>query len=99
MKKGPKEYSWFIFRVTNPAIRELFMHPANPFRVLEALLSMLAGDIYGKTPLWGPLRILKGLYYVISLKNLGRTIAGWKRRREVIRDVGVLDGETILRAK
>ena len=99
MKKGPKEYSWFIFRVTNPTIRELFMHPANPFRVLEALLSMLAGDIYGKTPLWGPLRILKGLYYVISLKNLGRTIAGWKRRREVIRDVGVLDGETILRAK
>ncbi|MES3013504.1 MAG: NAD(P)/FAD-dependent oxidoreductase [Pseudomonadota bacterium] len=99
MRKGPKEYSWFIFRVTNPTIRELFMHPANPFRVLEALMSMLAGDIYGKTPLWGPLRILKGIYYMISLKNLGRTIAGWKRHRQNIRDMGMLNGETILKAK
>ena len=99
MKKGPKAYSWFIFRVTNPTIRELFMHPANPFRVLEALLSMPAGDIYGKTPLWGPLRILKGIYYVISLRRLGRTIMGLKRRHEVIRDVCALDGETVLTAK
>ncbi|MBC8057779.1 MAG: tryptophan 7-halogenase [Rhizobiales bacterium] len=99
MRKGPKEYSWFIFRVTNPAIRELFMHPANPFRVLEALMSMLAGDIYGKTPLWGPLRMLKGIYYMISLRHLGRTIAGWKRHREVIRDMGMLNDETILKAK
>ena len=74
------------------------MNPQNPFRVLEALMSMLAGDIYGKTPLWGPLRILKGIYYLISLKNLGRTIAGWQRRREVIRDSGVPNDETILKA-
>jgi len=26
------------------------------FRVKEALMSMLAGDIFGKTPIWGPLR-------------------------------------------
>ena len=99
MKKRPKAYSRFIFRVTNPTISELFMHRANPFHVLEALLSMLAGDIYGKTPLWGPMRILKGIYYGISLRHLGRTIMGLKRRHEVIRDVGALDGETVLRAK
>ena len=99
MKMAPKEYSWFILRVTNPTIRELFMNPANPFRVLEALMSMLAGDIYGKTPLWGPLRLLKSIYYLISLRHLGRTIAGWKRRREVICDVGPLSGETVLGAK
>jgi len=99
MKKGPKEYSWFIFRVTNPTIRELFMHPANPFRVLEALMSMLAGDIYGKTPLWGPLRILKGIYYMISLRHLGRTIEGWKRHKVAIQDTGMLSGETVLKAK
>ena len=99
MKKGPKEYSWFIFRVTNPTIRELFMHPANPFRVLEALMSMLAGDIYGNTPLWGPLRILKGIYYMISLRHLRRTIAGWQLHRQNIRDMGMLNGETILKAE
>jgi len=102
MKKGPKEYSWFIFRVTNPTIRELFMNPQNPFRVLEALMSMLAGDIYGKTPLWGPLRLLKGIYYLISLRHLGRTIAGWRRRRVVIRDTdapaGAHGSETVFKA-
>ena len=99
MKKGPKEYSWFILRVTNPTIRELFMNPQNPFRVLEALMSMLAGDIYGKTPLWGPLRILKVIYYLISLKHLGRTIAGWKRHKVAIADMGMLDSESVFKAK
>ena len=28
------------------------MAPRNPFRVKEALISLLAGDIYGKTPIW-----------------------------------------------
>jgi flavin-dependent dehydrogenase len=99
MKKGPKEYSWFIFRVTNPTIRELFMHPQNPFRVLEALMSMLAGDIYGKTPIWGSVRIMKAVYYLTSLRHLPRTIAGWLRHRRNIRDMGMLNGETILKAK
>ena len=87
MKKGPKEYSWFIFRVTNPTIRDMFMHPKNMFRVKEALMSMLAGDIFGKTPIWGSLRIMKTIYYLVSIGNLGRTMRAWKRRRVNIRDV------------
>ncbi|WP_397409062.1 NAD(P)/FAD-dependent oxidoreductase [Polaromonas sp.] len=97
MRKGPSEYSWFIYRVTNPTIREMFMHPANPLRVKEALLSLLAGDIFGKTPFWGRLRMFKAIYYGISLANFRRTWAGWKRHRTAIRDVGALKGETILK--
>ncbi|MDE2625951.1 MAG: tryptophan 7-halogenase [Burkholderiales bacterium] len=89
MAFGPKEFSWFIFRVTNPTMREFFMSPQNPFRVKEALLSLLAGDIYGNTPLWGPLRILKGLYYLVSLQNFGRTWRAWRQRQVNIQDVGV----------
>ncbi|CAN5455206.1 NAD(P)/FAD-dependent oxidoreductase [soil metagenome] len=99
MRKGPREYSWFIYRVTNPTIREMFMEPANPFRVKEALLSLLAGDIYGKTPIWTSLRILKGIYYMISLKNPLRTFKGWRRHQFNIRDMGQLEGETIVKAK
>jgi flavin-dependent dehydrogenase len=84
---GPREFSWFIFRVTNPTMREFFMAPQNPFRVKEALLSLLAGDIYGKTPIWGSIRMLKALYYLVSLGHLGRTVKAWKRRRINIRDV------------
>ena len=99
MRKGPREYSWFIFRVTNPTIREMFMHPANPLRVKEALLSLLAGDLYGKTPIWASLWALKGIYYMISLQHLRRTWNGWRRRHFNIRDMGPLKGETIVDAR
>ena len=89
MAFGPREFSWFIFRVTNPTMREFFMDPQNPFRVKEALLSLLAGDIYGNTPIWGPLRILKGLYYLVSLQHFGRTWRAWRQRQVNIQDVGV----------
>ena len=86
-RRGPREFSWFIFRVTNPTMREFFMSPQNPFRVKEALISLLAGDIYGRTPIWGSIRMLKALYYLVSIGNLGRTVRAWKRRRVNIRDV------------
>jgi flavin-dependent dehydrogenase len=95
MAKGPREYSWFIFRVTNPSIREMFMRPANPLRVKEALLSLLAGDLYGKTPFWASLWALKGIYYLVSLRKPWRTLRGWRRRHFNIRDMGPLKGETI----
>lgn len=84
MKRGPKEFSWFIYRVTNPTMRNLFMNPGNSLRMKEALLSMLAGDIFGKTPIWGSLLTLKVLYYFISLLNLKRTVSAWQRRRSNI---------------
>jgi flavin-dependent dehydrogenase len=96
MKKGPREFSWFIVRMTNPTMREFFMDPRNPLRAKEALLSLLAGDIYGKTPIWASLAFMKALYYVFSLAHLPRTVAAWRRRRGNIRDLGPLAGETIV---
>jgi flavin-dependent dehydrogenase len=89
VQHGPREFSWFIFRVTNPTMREFFMSPQNPFRVKEALISLLAGDIYGRTPIWASIRTLKTLYYLVSFANLARTVRAWKRRRFNIRDVEV----------
>jgi flavin-dependent dehydrogenase len=89
IQHGPREFSWFIFRVTNPTMREFFMAPQNPFRVKEALISLLAGDIYGRTPIWRSILILKTLYYLASIGNLGRTVRAWRRRRTNIRDVEV----------
>ena len=87
VQRGPREFSWFILRVTNPTMREFFMSPQNPFRVKEALISLLAGDIYGRTPIWSSIRVLKALYYLVSIGNLRRTVRAWKRRRVNIRDV------------
>jgi hypothetical protein len=95
MRKGPREFSWFIFRVTNPTMREFFMYPQNPLRVKEALMSLLAGDVHGKTPIWGSLRVLKSIYYAVSAGHPRRTWDAWRRRRRNIRDLGLLAGENI----
>jgi flavin-dependent dehydrogenase len=87
MKHGPKEFSWFIYRVTNPTMRNLFMAPRNVFRVKEALLSILAGDIFGKTPIWRSVLAFKVIYYLASLANLKPTIMAWHQRKVNIRYV------------
>jgi flavin-dependent dehydrogenase len=86
-KHGPKEFSWFIHRVTNPAMRDLFMGPRNILRMKEALLGLLAGDIYGSTPIWSSLRAFKAVYYIASLANLKRSIVALRRRRLNIQPV------------
>ncbi len=85
MRHGPKEFSWFIYRVTNPTMREVFLSPRNVLRMEEALLSLLAGDIFGRTPIWTSLRLFKMLYYAISLANLGRTLRALRNRAVNIR--------------
>jgi flavin-dependent dehydrogenase len=87
MRIGPKAFSWFIYRVTNPTMRDMFMGPRNILRVKEALLSVLAGDLFGTTPIRGPLLVFKGLYYATSLLNFRRTVKAWRMRKHNIQDV------------
>ncbi|MFD1709265.1 NAD(P)/FAD-dependent oxidoreductase [Ottowia sp. GY511] len=87
LRHGPREFSWFIYRMTNPAMRDLFMGPRNILRMKEALLSLLAGDIWGKTPIWHSLRAFKVLYYMSSLRHLPRSVRAWQRRKINIRAV------------
>jgi hypothetical protein len=65
----------------------MFMGPRNFFRVKEALLSVLAGDVFGKTPIQRPLLIFKGIYYAASVFNIRRTVQAWRRRKHNIRPV------------
>ncbi|MCC2632342.1 MAG: hydroxylase [Ramlibacter sp.] len=87
-RQGPKEFSWFIYRVTNPTMRGFFMMPGDaPFRVKEAVLTVLAGDVHGRTPFRLPLTLFKGLYYAVSFAHPLRTWSAWRRRRRNIRDL------------
>lgn len=95
VRHGPREFSWFIYRMTNPTMRDLFMGPRNTLRMKEALLSLLAGDIYGRTPIWFSLRAFKVVYYLSALRHLPRTFAAWQRRRRNIQPVE--DGEMVAR--
>ncbi len=92
MRHGPREFSWFIYRVNHPTMRDLFMAPRNVLRVKEALLSVLAGDIFGSTPIWPSVRVLKAIFYVSALRRLGRTLRASALRKKQIHPETLADG-------
>jgi flavin-dependent dehydrogenase len=81
VRHGPREFSWFIYRVTSPTMREMFMGPRNILRMKEALLSLLAGDIFGTTPIWRSLRAFKITYHLLSLAHPRRNAHARRLRR------------------
>lgn len=85
MQHGPREFSWFIYRMANPTMRTFFMGPANHLRMKEALLSVLAGDLYGRTPIWSSLRAFKTMYYLFNLSRPVRSWRAWRQRQRNIR--------------
>jgi len=84
MRHGPGVFSWLIYRVTTPAIRELFMAPSNRFRLQESLISVLAGDIYRRTPWRLRMLLFQAIYYAKSASMLRQSVAAWFRRRRAI---------------
>lgn len=57
-------FTWMIYRITQPTMRYLFMHPRNILRVEEGLMSLLAGDVFRDTKVKRRLFIFKIFYYV-----------------------------------
>lgn len=80
-KRAMKILSWFIYRMTQPALRNLFMAPRNIFGIEEAVLSMLAGDVYRKTPIDIPLSLFKILYYINFIGQWKKNWKVYKHRR------------------
>lgn len=85
MHRGPQVFAWFIYRLTTPAFRDLFMRPRNQ-KLQEAVLSVLAGDVFRDTPFGGRLLIFKALYYLTSVFNFRASFSAWKRRKQAIRE-------------
>jgi len=63
-------FTWFIYRIREPAMRNLFMSPRNMFRVEEAVLSILAGAIFDGWPVRVRLYLFRMIYYVTKLSHL-----------------------------
>ena len=98
VKRGPREFSWFIYRMTNPAIRELFMDPQNVFRAKEAVLSVLAGDVYGKSPIKPSLYFFKAVYFIGALRRWKTSWKLLKARQRSQQEQGAIPGENVLRS-
>jgi flavin-dependent dehydrogenase len=81
VRAGLSVLSWFIFRFTTPAMTYLFRNPRNVFRVEEAMISLLAGDVFRDGGVRWRLRVFKLLYAITSLLELRGTFASFVKRR------------------
>lgn len=86
MRHGPKMFSWFIYRITSPAIRKIFMQPRNVWRMQEALLSILAGDLFRNTPVGPRMMGFKVIYYAACVSILPQAVRTWLWRRGNLKD-------------
>ncbi|MEJ8825760.1 NAD(P)/FAD-dependent oxidoreductase [Variovorax humicola] len=86
MRHGPKMFSWFIFRITSPAIRKIFMYPRNMWRMQEALISILAGDLFRGTPIWPRLMGFKAIYYASCITIMPQAFKTWAWRRKNLKE-------------
>jgi 2-polyprenyl-6-methoxyphenol hydroxylase-like FAD-dependent oxidoreductase len=85
VRPGLQSFSWFIYRIRTPVFRNLFMSPQNFFRIEEAVLSLLAGDVFGGFAIRWRLMIFKALYYMMSLVHLKSSLKVWIARRQDVR--------------
>jgi flavin-dependent dehydrogenase len=89
--EGPRIFSWFIYRITTPAMRNLLMYKGTESKVKRALISILTGDVYrtDRYAFW--LFMFKVMYYAGSLLHLKSSIMAWRQRKRSVKymDIGV----------
>ena len=85
---GLGHFSWFVYRITRPAMRKLFMAPRNNFRIQEALLALLAGDLYRGTPIYRSLLAFKAIYYLTSVFLIRQSLQTWRNDRATLKANG-----------
>ena len=71
VRRGIDRFSWFIYRMNRPALRDLFMNPRNILRLQEAVLSMLSGDVFSAI---GGARKADNLQGIILCQRVSSTV-------------------------
>jgi len=80
-RRGIDTFSWYIYRATRPALRNMFMSPRNILGIEEAMLSLLAGDVFRLSTVRARLLIFKLIYYISSILTPSRTYHAWRQQR------------------
>jgi len=66
-------------------LRTMLLTARNPFRLQEALLSLMAGDIFRPSPIHARLLVFKALYFLSSLRTFKASFLAWRKRRAGVR--------------
>jgi flavin-dependent dehydrogenase len=85
VRRGLKTFTWMIYRMTSPIMRDLIMRPRDIFGVQRAVISFLAGDVYDPGPVRRRVMAFRGIYYLSSLKHWRRAWRTVLNRKNAIR--------------
>jgi hypothetical protein len=66
-------------------MKRLFASPRNVLQVEQAVVSMLAGDVYDARPVIWRLRLFRFIYAMTALRIAPDALRNWRRRRRVLR--------------
>ena len=84
LRRGLKHFSWFIHRFTTPVMQRLFAAPRNDWQLEQAVISMLAGDVFDNRAVIKRLRLFRLVYAVNAIAIAPSALRGWfARRRQV----------------
>jgi flavin-dependent dehydrogenase len=93
LKRGLKHFQWFIYRFTTPVMRTLFSEPRNYWQIEQAVISMLAGDVFDNPAVLRRLRMFRLVYTLTAIRMAPQALRGWLRRK---RQVGIdFRGDTL----
>jgi len=80
-RRGMKHFSWFIYRFNTPVMQQLFNSPRNLWKVEQAVISMLAGDVFDNREVLRRLRLFRLIYALTALRMAPAALRGWLHRR------------------
>lgn len=81
--RGLRHFTWFIHRFNTPGMQWLFAHPRNVMQVEQAVISMLAGDVFDNPRVRRRLYLFR-LFHATSTLRMAPAAARawWHRRRQ-----------------
>ena len=92
-RRGLRHFSWFIHRFTSPVMKRLFATPRNDLQIQQAVVSMLAGDVFDNRAVLWRLYVFRALYAMNAIAIAPQALRGWRERR---RRVGsTFSGDTL----
>ncbi len=80
-RRGIDTFSWYIYRATRPALRNMFMSPRNILGIEAAMLSLLAGDVFRRSSVRTRLLVFKLIYYISTILTPRRSYMAWQQQR------------------
>ena len=68
-RAGIERFSFFIHRFNGPVLASMFRHPTSRFKLEQAVISMLAGDLFDTPGVLARLKLFKLIYGLLCLRD------------------------------